>query len=585
MLPSLLPSRPPCPQAAQAEQDTISVLLKLPEFGLHLLPAQLAQMPDRSQVLRLIMEARRDAAALGADDAPSSHAPAAAAGAPRIGRRAAAIAAVQGTLAAAAAAAAGGLASVGGGSGGSGAGSGATSPRVGARAAAAALAGLPLAAVQGAFGVAAGVVHAAAAGVAGAAGMAGGGSGASTPRGRHSNDGGASPRAGSFEAAAADGGGGGSPRARGVSGIGRPTHKPAYKRLSEVLEVARLLGMASAHEQQQVRLYAAEMAAAAGDAGTCQHLALGLAMADHAPAWRLAAQLCTGTPTAGEPAAPGAATAAAVAAPPRPLVTEPAAQLKLLAFALRHCDEGALGPLCDALASCQTASPRASTPGDSDAASPAHADATPAAAALAAGPANKATHFELAVAAAGGPGADVAAPTVGQAALALAALLGGSQAARDAMASELEAACAAEGASFARLQRLMALGVAAAALQAARAAPGGVLAAAGASSSGSRRQLLQRLSLLANGALLGAARQLRAQLPPEAAAEAERAELYQRRLMGVTEGRELQRWLPDLQAARFASGEGRAVGEGGGAGDGSIVAGVERGQGVRSGSV
>lgn len=48
---------------AREELNSISVLRRLPEFGVHLLPAELRAMSDRSLVLRRVMESRGDSVA------------------------------------------------------------------------------------------------------------------------------------------------------------------------------------------------------------------------------------------------------------------------------------------------------------------------------------------------------------------------------------------------------------------------------------------------------------------------------------------------------------------------------------------
>lgn len=345
----------------------------------------------------------------------------------------------------------------------------------------------------------------------------------------------------------------------------------------------------------QVRLYAAGMAAAAGDLPVAQHLALSLVKAGHAPAWRLAARLATGRGAAAEEAdgelaaadagGRGALLAVAAAAPegqqvqPLPVVEDLHARMELLAFALRLCSVQQLGSLSDALAGCQAglAPPGPSAPSDVNSGAPAGSAA------------DKAVHVEEAIRAANSPGGTLTAPSLGQPHLLLAALLGGSEEGRSALWAALEEGTCQEGGSYARLQRLLAVGIAAAALQALQGAPAEALAAAaGASASsapgsksaaageggraqqGQRHASQQALLALPVARLLEALQQQQrssgapttpatSAAPSEgpasaAASAAERAARYQRRLADAGEARELRRWLPNMEAGRFVSG-------------------------------
>lgn len=244
--PGWLPCSPLSTQAARRELDTIDVLLRLPAFGISLLPAQLAQMPDRSQVLRLIMEARvqpqQQLLLEGASGATAAEAQPAAAGDDSIAEVAVATAAAE--VAAAAGPASGPLSPRFGGAG--------AFIGTGRRRAAA------LAAVTGALGAAVGVAGAAV-GVAGAA--VGAAVSVASDVGAVMGHLATSPRSGSSFTPPWPRSPRGSVSVAAVA-AGQPPPassspqraQPPYKRLSDVLEIARLLGMSSEREQLQVRL-------------------------------------------------------------------------------------------------------------------------------------------------------------------------------------------------------------------------------------------------------------------------------------------------------------------------------------------
>jgi hypothetical protein len=271
---------------------------------------------------------------------------------------------------------------------------------------------------------------------------------------------------GAGESAPVVGGGGGGRTAGG--GLVAP-----WRRLADVLEVAALLGLDGRDAEMEVRQLAGEMALAAGELPVAEHLALQLASARHAPAWRLAAALAA--PHAAEPRAANGArgggeegTAAGKGgAPARQRVGE-GSRLSLLAFAVCHCPQAQLGPLSDELLECQARlyrdrTARAAAGGQPKAGSAGAGTGGEAgvgaageqvlAVSAAGAPTNRDAHIAAAgaAAAAGGAGALDGVPTLGDPHLLLAGLLaaGDAAAAEELLAASLEAGAAAAAAAAA----------------------------------------------------------------------------------------------------------------------------------------
>ncbi|KXZ45400.1 hypothetical protein GPECTOR_55g306 [Gonium pectorale] len=236
-----LAAAPDAPPAAPLVR-LLAALRSLPDWGVGpevLLPAKVLQMHDRFDVVRMILEReeeREEAVAAGGGVAAAAAAvvrgTAGSKGAPRT-RGSRRRAAMRAAGAAAAAAAAGGRA-------------------------AAALAG-GLLAVAGRVAPVAGLVAGAVAGAVSAA--AEGADGAAAVL---------------YDAGFASPG---------------PSSVPPYRQLGRLLELAELLGLATAQDELRVKELAGRAALRAGDVVLAAQLALGLVAAGHVPAWSLCADL------------------------------------------------------------------------------------------------------------------------------------------------------------------------------------------------------------------------------------------------------------------------------------------------------
>ncbi|KAG2437019.1 hypothetical protein HYH02_011450 [Chlamydomonas schloesseri] len=238
--------------AAQGLRRLMAALELLPDFGIELLPAQVLQMPDRLEVVRLALAAEEQAQAERSGGAAAGLAPGLVAVLTGSGKAATARAGARGLDAAA----------VGG----------RTSRRraavqVAGRAAAAG--GRAAAALAGGLLAVAGRV---APNVAGAVAVAGGAV-ADRMAGIVAAAAGEVVSTDAAETAAADAG-------RRSGSLGR------------LLELAELLGLTSTADEFKVRELAARSALRSGDVSTAQHLALGLmAAAQHTDIWSLCADL------------------------------------------------------------------------------------------------------------------------------------------------------------------------------------------------------------------------------------------------------------------------------------------------------
>ena len=382
-----------------------------------------------------------------------------------------------------------------------------------------------------------------------------------------------------------------------------PSVKP-WRRLSDVLEIAELLGLGGRDTELEARLLAAEAALAAGEAGAAEHLALQLASARHAPAWRLAAALAAplapleDDDSGGDGDTNGAAAGDQQRLPrPRPAIGEGSRQ-SLLAFALCHCPQALLAPLTDELLESQarlgrtkargggrlSKSSAAAAPGGGDQQQQQQDQQQQLTVRLASDAApQRAELLELAGAAAAGGGRSAldGAPTLGEAPLLLAALLsgaGGEGGAAD-VDARLEAALAAAtaasapaatasasmdgeppGAPFCVLQRVLAVGSAAQLLLASAAHAADVAPPQqqpadqqGSLTTAARRRLLE----LPSADLAAAVERLRgsgALTDAEAAAAAAAARCAER-ARRAADGRRLRGALPAVEPGRFLAGD------------------------------